>query len=284
MTTNDRPRDGAADGRHVEAGKNGRPLATAALERRRQIATLLEVVPRISVAELADRFEVTDVSIRRDLTVLEDEGLLRRVHGGAVGATREHGRDAYAVRARANREEKRRIGAAAAALVVEGDVIAFDSGSTVAQVAAHIARPLRRPNAITVVTHSLPVLDEVGRWESPHLVCLGGLYLPDHQALVGPQTVADMRDLSADIAFIGCDGLTEETGLTTPHILVAEVGAVIARRARRVVAVADSSKLGRQGFTPIIPLSGVHVLVTDADADNEQVERARDVGIEVITV
>jgi DeoR/GlpR family transcriptional regulator of sugar metabolism len=258
------------------------PATLSVLERRDQIANLVEVVPRVSVAELAAQFGVTDVSIRRDLTILEEQGFLRRVHGGAVAATREHGRNAYALRARAAREEKKRIGAAAAALVSLGHVVAFDSGSTVAQVAAHISRPLRRSNAITVVTNSLPVLDEVGRWESPHLVCLGGLYLPDHQALVGPQTAADMRGLSADIAFLGCDGLTVETGLTTPHVLVAEIGAVIASRARRVVVVADSTKIGRQGFTAIIPLAEVHVLVTDLAADPDQVTRAREMGIEVV--
>ena len=260
-----------------------RPAATlSVLERREQITNLVEAAPRVSVAELAAQFGVTDVSIRRDLTTLEEMGLLRRVHGGAVATTREHGRNAYALRARTALEEKKRIGAAAAALVSQGDIVAFDSGSTVAQVAAHISRPLRRSNALTVVTSSLPILDEVGRWESPHLVCLGGLYLPEHQALVGPQTVADMRGLSADIAFLGCDGLTLETGLTTPHVLVAEVGAVIASRGRRVVVVADSSKIGRQGFTTIVPLSEIHVLVTDQAADPEQVERVREMGIEVI--
>jgi DeoR/GlpR family transcriptional regulator of sugar metabolism len=250
--------------------------------RRQVIARRVDDEGRISVADLAAQFGVTDVSIRRDLTILEEDGLLRRVHGGAVAATREHGRNAYALRARLAREEKKRIGAAAAALVNAGDVVAFDSGSTVAQVAAHVSRPLRRPNALTIVTNSLPVLDEVGRWESPHLVCLGGLYLPDHQALVGPQTVSDMRDLSADVAFLGCDGLTAESGLTTPHVLVAEVGAVIASRGRRVVVVADSTKLGRQGFTPIVPLTAVHTLVTDAGADPDQLAQVRDLGVEVI--
>lgn len=258
------------------------PAVVSVLERRELIASLVEDVPRVSVSELAAQFGVTDVSIRRDLTILEEQGLLRRVHGGAVASTREHGRNAYALRARAARGEKQRIGAAAAALVSLGDVVAFDSGSTVAQVAAHISRPLRRSNALTVVTNSLPILDEVGRWESPHLVCLGGLYLPDHQALVGPQTAADMRGLSADIAFLGCDGLTVETGLTTPHVLVAEIGAVIASRARRVVVVTDSTKIGRQGFTAIIPLAEVHVLVTDRSADPVQVARAREMGIEVV--
>lgn len=257
-------------------------MLLAARQRREVIAEVLDAEGRVSVSDLALRFGVTDVSIRRDLTILEEEGFLRRVHGGAVAATREHGRNAYALRAKAAREEKKRIGAAAAALASDGDVVAFDSGSTVAQVAAHISRPLRRSNALTVVTNSLPVVDEVGRWESPHLVCLGGLYLPDHQAFVGPQTVADMRDLSADIVFLGCDGLTVETGLTTPHVLVAEVGAVIARRGRRVVVVADSSKVGRHGFTPIVPLAEIHVLVTDSAADPEQLARIRELGIEVI--
>ncbi len=94
--------------------------------------------------------------------------------------------------------------------------------------------------------------------------------------------MGDLRELSADIVFIGCDGLTEETGLTTPHVLVAEVGGTMVARARRVVAVADATKLGRRGFTPIAPLSAVHVLVTNEEADPDHVRRARDAGIEVI--
>jgi DeoR/GlpR family transcriptional regulator of sugar metabolism len=253
-------------------------------ERREYIAGQVELLSRVSVADLASRFGVADVSIRRDLTILEEQGLLRRVHGGAVHATREHGRGAYAIRERTAREEKKRIGAAAAALIEPGDVVAFDSGSTVAQVAAQVGRPLRRPNVLTAVTNSLPVLDEVGRWDTPHLVCLGGLYLPDYQALVGPQTVADMRELSAGIAFLGCDGLTAQSGLTTPHVLVAEVGAVMASRARRLVVVADASKIGRKGFTPIIGLSDVHVLVTGREADPAEIDRARELGVEVILV
>jgi DeoR/GlpR family transcriptional regulator of sugar metabolism len=253
-----------------------------ARERRDLIAGLVEEGERVSVASLAARFGVTDVSIRRDLMILEDAGRLRRVHGGAVAPSTGRGTAAYAQKARDNREQKARIGVAAAGLIRPGDVVVFDSGSTVAQVAAHVPAALRRGNAITAVTNSLPVIAEISTWDSPHLICLGGLYLPDHQALVGPQTIADLRDLSADIVFIGCDGLTVETGLTTPHVLVAEVAATMVSRARRVVAVADSSKVGRRGFTPIAPLGAVHVLITDDAADAAVVEHARDMGIEVI--
>jgi DeoR/GlpR family transcriptional regulator of sugar metabolism len=141
---------------------------------------------------------------------------------------------------------------------------------------------LRAPSAITAVTYSLPVVDEIGGWEAPHLVCVGGLYLPDYRAFVGPRTIEGLRDLSADVIFIGCDGLTVEAGLTTPHVLVAEVGAIATGRARRVVAVADASKLGRTGFTPIIPLRDVDVLITDGAADPARLAEIRDAGVEVI--
>ncbi len=255
---------------------------TSARERRDLIAKLVERDDRVAVADLTGRFGVTDASIRRDLLLLEEAGLVRRIHGGAVNPSGGRAHGVFATKARENREQKERIADAAVGLIHPGDVVFFDSGSTVAQVAARIPGSLRRPNAITAVTHSLPVVEEIGTWETPHLICLGGLYLPDYQALVGPRTVAALRDLSADIVFLGCDGLTVETGLTTPHMLVAEVGATMAARARRVVAVADASKLGKQGFTPIVPLSAVHVLITDGSADPARIEQARDAGIEVI--
>jgi DeoR/GlpR family transcriptional regulator of sugar metabolism len=269
---------GAADSLRVGGG----PTVLGARERREQIARLVAEQERVSVADLTGRFLVTDASIRRDLVILEDEGRLRRVHGGAVGgaATRPFG--IYAAKARDCRAEKARIGTAAGALISAGDVVFLDSGTTVAALAARIPGPLRRPNAITVVTHSLPVLDEVGSWESPHLVCLGGLYLPDYRAVVGPQTVAGLRELSADIVFLGCEGLTLEQGLTTPHVLVAEVGAVMAARSRRVVVVADSTKLGRSGFTPIVPIGAVDTLVTDGAGDPRLLALIEAAGIKVI--
>ena len=214
--------------------------------------------------------------------ILEDEGQLRRVHGGAVGGTASRQFGTYAGKARERRDEKARIGVAAAAMISAGDVVFLDSGTTVAALAARIPGALRRSNAITLVTHSLPVVDEIGAWDAPHLICLGGLYLPEYRAVVGPQTIAGLRELSADIVFLGCEGLTIEEGLTTPHVLVAEVGAMMAARARRVVVVADSSKLGQSGFTPIVPIAAVDALVTDAAAAPEHLDRIRAAGVEVI--
>jgi DeoR/GlpR family transcriptional regulator of sugar metabolism len=136
--------------------------------------------------------------------------------------------------------------------------------------------------SITAVTHSYLVVREIADLDGLHLLCLGGLFLPDYQAVVGPQTVLSLKGFSADVAFLGCDGLTVEAGITTPHVLIAEVGATMATRARRVVALADSSKLGRSGFTTIVPLSQVDVLVTDAAAPPDMLAQIRAAGVEVI--
>jgi len=255
---------------------------TTAFERRDLIRELVDQQERVTVAALAERFGVTGTSIRRDLHLIEEQGRLKRVHGGAVAMPRSLRLGVNVAKARKHLPEKRRIAAAAAALVAPGNVVLFDSGTTVAQTAAQIARGLRVTNAITAVTHSLLVIEEIGAWPEMQLVCLGGLYLPDYQAFVGPQTLTSLRELSADIVFLGCDGLTVEQGITTPHVLVAEVGAMMASRARRVVALADSSKLGRSGFTPIIPLNSVDLLITDDAADPENVARIRKAGCEVL--
>lgn len=256
--------------------------AMSAQERREQIVRLVEEDQRVSVADLTQRFGVTDASIRRDLILLEGAGRLRRVHGGAVSHAARLAGGAFATKLRLRRDEKARIGAAAARLIQAGQVVLFDSGTTVAQVAVQVPAGLRSASAITAVTYSLPVIDEIGSWESPHLVCVGGLYLPEYRAFAGPQAIAGLRELTADVIFLGCDGLTAESGLTTPHVLVAEIGAVATGRARRVVAVADSSKLGRQGFLPIVPLVEIDVLVTDDAADPVRVAEIRAAGVEVI--
>jgi DeoR/GlpR family transcriptional regulator of sugar metabolism len=263
----------------VDAGAAG---GLSAHERREQIARLIEDDQRVSVADLTDRFGVTDASIRRDLILLEGAGRLRRVHGGAVSHAAKLAAGAYATKLRIRREEKARIAAVAARLLQPGEVVLFDSGTTVAQVAAQVPPALRTPSAITVVTYSLPVIDEVGGWEAPHLMVVGGLYLPEYRAFVGPETIDGLRNLTADVIFLGCDGLTLEAGLTTPHVLVAEVGAMATSRCRRIVAVADASKLGRQGFKQIVPLADVDVLITDAAADPDRVAEIRAAGVEVI--
>jgi len=259
-------------------------MRLSAHQRRLKIAQQVQDVGSVRVADLVRMFHVTDTSIRRDLEILESQGRVRRIHGGAVASAWSLAPQSFPVKAREHPEEKARIGAAAAALVRPGESILLDSGTTVLQVALHLPKALNGPLPLTVVTNSLPVIAELQAWSSIHLNLLGGIVIPEFQATVGPQTIADLRRVQVDKAFIGCDGLTVSHGLTTPHMLIAEVGRVMTEVAREVITVTDSSKLGRVGFTPIVPLSAVHKLITDTNAPPELVEEIRAAGVEVILV
>jgi DeoR/GlpR family transcriptional regulator of sugar metabolism len=113
---------------------------------------------------------------------------------------------------------------------------------------------------------------------------LGGIYLPDYQATVGPQTLKQLQELTADCAFLGADGLTLQGGATTANILMAEVDRVMIERSRRAVLVTDSSKIGRSGFVPIAPLSAFHTIITDTNAPEDVVAAIRKLNVEVLLV
>jgi DeoR/GlpR family transcriptional regulator of sugar metabolism len=253
-------------------------------QRRLKIAQQVQDHGSVRVAELMRTFHVTDTSIRRDLEILESQGRLRRIHGGAVATARSQAPQSFQAKTREHPEFKARIGAAAAALVHVNESILLDSGTTVLEVALHLPKNLNGPTPLTVVTNSLPVVSELQAWSTIHLNLLGGILLPEYQATVGPQTIANLRRIQVDKAFVGCDGLTLSHGLTTPHMLIAEVGRVMAEVAHEVIAVADSSKLGRVGFTPIVPLNAVHKLITDSGAPAQLLDEIRAAGIEVIVI
>jgi DeoR/GlpR family transcriptional regulator of sugar metabolism len=267
---------GDADDDDVDEGRSG------VAERRRLILERLQEQDFVSVKELAEEFQVTGMSLRRDLSALAERGLLSRVRGGATRARTAATSRVYWESERRNAQAKARIARAAAELLVGKTSALFYSGSTVAKVAAALDE--RTQATLTVVTPSLPVINEVSSWPESHLVVVGGVYLPAYMAQVGPQAVATLGRINAEVAVIGCDGLTADEGLTTPHQLVAEVGAVMVQRAREVVVVADSSKVGRRGFAPIAPSSAVTKLVTDSGADAGEVEALRRHGVDVILV
>lgn len=239
----------------------------------------------VQVADLSKRFGVSEVSIRRDLTHLEATGALRRIHGGAVVAPNARLAAAPPIKpAPTHLPQKSRIGRAAAALIAPGDRVILDSGTTVLQVAAQLSAELRQSGGLTVITNSLPVVREIGPGKGVHLILLGGVYLPQYEATVGPQTIEQLQTLHADKLFLGADGLTFAKGVTTANVLEAEVNRATITAAREVIVVADSSKIGLIGLTTIAPLAGISKLITDSDAADDFVAGLRRHGVEVIVV
>lgn len=232
------------------------------------------------VSTLSDSLRVSETTIRRDLEALEREGLLRRTHGGAIPVEAGAAEPSMQERAALHIAEKRRIGAAAAALIESGDTIAMTGGTTTTQVALNI----RQQANLTVVTNAVNVVMELARRPNITVVSTGGRLRSNTLELVGPLTEQTLQDIFVDKAFIGVNGLTVAEGLTTYDETEAVISRIMIRAARRVIVVADHSKLNHVAFARMGDISQVHTLITDSAADPETLAELRRTGTEVIVV
>jgi DeoR family transcriptional regulator of aga operon len=253
----------------------------------RRLAILDELARNhaVQVTDLSKRYGVSEVSIRRDLAHLERLGALRRIHGGAIAVHKDQAGARPGAEPPVRRAaEKARIGKAAAGLVAAGDRLIFDSGTTVLEVARHLSPELRTAGNLTVITTSLPIVRELGPCQGIHLILLGGVYLPQYEVVVGPQTIEQLRAFHADKLFLGADGLTLARGVTTANVLEAEVNRATIAASTEVIVVADSTKIGQIGLTTIARLEDIHKLITDTDAPADFIAALRNRGVEVILV
>jgi DeoR family transcriptional regulator of aga operon len=242
-----------------------------------RLSAILEDLSRngsVSVADLANPLAVSQATIRRDLQLLEEQRLVSRVHGGAVarGVLYELPLRYKAAR---HQEEKRRIAQAAASLVGDGATVGLTGGTTTTEV----ARALAERASLTVVTNALNIASELAVRSNLKLLVPGGVARPESYELVGPIAEASLTTLNLDLAFLGVDGITAETGCTTHHEVEAFTNRALMRRAKRVVVVADSSKLGQVAFARICAVDEVDELITDSDANAEEIASLEAAGL-----
>lgn len=233
-----------------------------------------------SFAQLADEFDVSEMTIRRDLETLEADGLARRVRGGAISVISRGYEPPFAVRATTSPGIKEAIGAAAASLVNDGDTIIIDVGTTTLA----LARALHGKRGVTVVTPSLPVAVELGNDPDMRVVVTGGLVRGGELSLTGGMALDAFASMNCDLAFIGVAGLCPEPGLTEYNPDDARVKRAALAAARRAVVLADSSKLGRVAFSTVAPLSAIDTLVTDAIAEHPVARDIAASGVDIVQV
>ncbi len=248
-------------------------------ERLSQIASLVAERQAMTVAELSERFDVSAATIRSDLDELERRGLLLRTHGGAVRVDRNGREFSLPVRERSQVEQKGRIGAAAAAMIRDGDAIALDASTTALQ----IARRIRDRRELTVVTSSLMVALELVESEGITVVMPGGVLDRNTVSLVGALGTETLAKCNAGKGFFGVRGLTLH-GLTDIDSYEAELKRSLISVTREVTIVADSSKWGRVALVSLMPWSGVHRVISDQGAPPAMVEALRARGVEVVLV
>ena len=229
----------------------------------------------VGVAQIAAKLGVSTASIRRDLQLLEKQHLLSRTHGGAVANS-----TAYELplryRSGRHREEKRRIAAAAAARV--GDDVA-SVGLTGGTTTTEVARRLADRQGLTVVTNALNIAAELAVRPDIKLIVTGGAARSESYELVGPLAETTLEGINLDLAIVGVDGITRAGGLTTHHDIEAHTNRVLISRARRVIVVADGSKVGRLAFSRICDVASIDELITDAAAPAPELRRLADAGV-----
>jgi DeoR family fructose operon transcriptional repressor len=256
-------------------------------ERHRAILDLLAAHGRVNAADLAERFQTTRETIRRDLTALEEVGALRRVHGGAVSfgsvTTMEIPQH---LRAEQNLSAKTAIGRAARALLTSGgQSILLDAGTTTLQLAAAIVESPMGPEPLVAVTNSVPIAQLLsGAGDQVRLELVGGAVRSMTLSTVGPETLARFSALRADHAFLGVNALTAGFGLSTPDASEAAVKRAMILAARHVVVLADSAKFTDATLNKFADFSEVDVLITDAapPADLAAELDAADVDVRIV--
>ena len=250
--------------------------------RRDRMLALLRERDFVRVAELAERFDVSEVTVRGDLDALQARGQLRRVRGGAVpraAAPTERRFEEAEVAAAA---QKRAIARTAAAMVGDGDTIVLDVGTTTTAVAQALAERTELSD-VTVFTSSLTIALALESAD-PRLtvVVTGGTLRSKQHSLVEPLAGLVLDTINAGTAFIGCNGIDVERGVTNVNLPETEIKRMILRSSQRRVVCADSSKLGQVALAHVCDLDDVDQLITDDRADPDLVAGLRETGLEVV--
>lgn len=242
----------------------------AALRREQILATVAER-GFARVGQLSARFGISEVTVRSDLDALAEAGSVERVHGGAIATVRPGGAErGFEQSLLSAADQKRRIGAAAAELVVSHQAIVLDVGTTTTAI-AHALLEREDLEDVVVITAALNIALALEP-AIPRLtvVVTGGILRPRQHSLVDPLAGAVLERVRADIAFIGCSGVDARAGVTNANLPEADIKRRMIDAAARTVVVADSSKLGVVQLSRVAPLTEVHTLLTGVEATPEQ--------------
>lgn len=249
-------------------------------ERHNRILTLLQQNGSISVTQLSELFRVSEVTIRKDLSYLEQQKKLYRTHGSAILISPYISDRHVNEKEKKSVAEKRAIGAAAASLLEQDDSIIIASGTTM----AFLAREIRPKGHLTVITSAVPVTRILSQESDIDVIQLGGITRSSSVSVVGPFAESMLRNFNCSKLFIGVDGIDLEFGLTTTNTLEASLNNVMIEAAQKVIVLADSSKFGRCGFSKICDLETVDRIITDSGVPTHYLDRLRERGIEVTVV
>jgi DeoR/GlpR family transcriptional regulator of sugar metabolism len=248
-------------------------------ERQQQILQLLARQQRISVAEICEKFSVSEATARRDLEGLAEQKAIRRIHGGAISLNQAPPELPVLLRASEQAGEKARIGQAAASLIQDGETVFLGSGTTVLEV----ARSLVQRKSLTILTNSLPVLNVFSGLPEVTVIALGGILRSSELSFIGHITEQALAEVRADKVVIGVHAVSLENGLMNDHLPETMTDRAILTCGQEVIVVADHTKINSVSTAYLAPLSSIQKFVTDEETSPEFIAALRLQGIEVVS-
>lgn len=251
-----------------------------AAERKYRILEYVRKHNTATVSTLSKEFKVHEATIRRDLSEIEQEGVLRRTHGGVVMEEWTNGEPTFNERSQQSTDEKMRIGRMAASLVQDGDHIIIDSGTTT----LHIARNLVNHSNLTVVTNDINVASELRDAPGVKVILTGGELYPSSYMVNGMLTDYALKSLHVVKAFIGTPALHPQHGLMHPEAQLVPTKQGMIHAAREIIVVTDHRKLGKLSLHTVAPTRAIHTLITGIEASEEDIDSYKDSGMTVYVV
>lgn len=249
-------------------------------ERHQHILSRLKQEGQVNVLDLCDKLSVSSVTIRKDLKLLEDKGLLFRTHGGATA------HNPYTIDRSVNEKEKiqatekNRIAIAAASLLQPNDSILIASGTTVLA----LARNIQAKTNLTVITPSLNVALELNRHPEIEVMQLGGVMRKSSSSVTGPYAESILADFSCSKLFLGVDGIDLDFGLSTTNVMEAHLNRQMIKVSQKTIVLADSTKFGKRGFGKICGFEDIDQIITDSGISDYTVKTLEGMGIKVTIV
>lgn len=248
-----------------------------AAERRHYIYQYVKERGSASVTDLSTQFLVSEETIRRDLKRMEGSGILFRTHGGAFLGQGKHLALPISIREKTYVEGKDIIGSLCAEMIMNGDTVFLDVSTT----AIHIAEKIMHKKNVVVVTNALKVALTLSEAESIRVILTGGILRQSILSTIGSSTITTIKGFFADKAFIGCDGIHFENGITDANDEESEIRKIMMQQADDIVLVADATKFGKTSFVRLADFGDIDILVTDKDVEEEWKTVFRDNGVEI---
>lgn len=251
-----------------------------AIERRSEIMTLIQRDRSVRVNELADKFQVTEETIRRDLDKLEKEGKVKKTYGGAVVQDLVSEDASFLDRQQKNMTQKRRIAAYADDLIQEGETIFIDMSTTALEVIKQLS-PLKH---ITVITNSLNAMVELSQRSNINLIALGGAFNEGALSMVGPMTTKSIDHYYADKTLFSVRGISLQKGIMDSKEELAEIKRHMIENAKEVILLADESKFNQAALVQVVPMTSIDRVVTEYELNQEWRAYFEEMGVEALVV